>query len=1292
MRKFFTLLVCLFLFISFVQAQQYSKLGSYLSERLKRVEFAQSDKRQALLVKGNPEDIRRAVEQYQGIFKFNAKNVCSIEIPYKNLKAFSEEKYVERIENSFGPGQLLMDTARVNNNIDKVHSGIAPLIQSYTGKNVVVGIIDGGIYFPHGDFRTTSGLTRIRNLWDQKGTGTAPAPYNYGADWDSTAINNGTCTHIPPSSDQGHGTNVAGIAAGNGLGATTAPLKAQYKGVAYDANLVVVRVDAASPDFLQKMADAVDYIYKKADALGMPCVINTSVGTYYGSHDGHDLATEIIENLLCEKKGRVLVAAAGNAADKRTHVSYPLNATDSLFTWFKYNASAGMVYFDFWADTNNFKSANFAIGCDNSSAVFLKRTKYYNIITDFNPPQGGVVQLDDSLFNGITKLGKYSIYASLEGGTYHVEFVIIPTNTTYLWRLQTKGTGQFDLWANKALIGTSDMQFSPLPGGFSATNYRFGDSLKTMVSSWQCSDKVITVGNYSGGHIYSDVDGISRNPLLGAGEVRQNLFPSSSWGPTRDGRQKPNITATGSTTIATGDSFNIALLLTAPANRLKVGIGGKHNRNGGTSMASPIVTGVVALYLEKQPTASYNEVMQAIQQTAKTDAFTGAAPNVKWGYGKIDAFKMLTVPVYGCKDPSSSNYNPAATIDTGGCAYNYTWNGTKSNNWNDPLNWTPNPVCCGPNSCDANVIIPAGTSFAPTIIYGDVQTGNVTIDNAATITIQNNKKLNVCKDFSGGGANAIVTGGRVVMNGTAVQNFSGISQIDTLELNNSAGYSISGTTSIQYRLIPKKGIFNTTGGTLKFLSTSAKHIATIDFSAVNTGSINGNIVAERWVPVAGKNQHYIASPLNNLPLSQWGASGTAGFVIPTSDCDETQIQSGSPYGTVFKNHEDQSATCALKGWESLTSGNADNARGYSVYLDGNRTLSVNGSPNFSNSYNLAGLSNTGWATHTSKQGRPMSAGWNLVGNPYLSIINLNPQPDFDAQVAIWQTSGPYTGTYQTLLMGTNAVIPAFQGFMVHKTAVGISSFTINRTDCINNPSTLPNFYKTGNDATLSITIIGNGFADKTAILFNENATSDFDPMFDANKIHSRLGQPTLYTLNGAEHMSINTLYSVSESNVVPLSIEPGANGLFTLQFDSVQTFSPSVQILLEDKVALTWTNIRQQPTYSFKAHTNDNWDRFAIHFQETATGIKNAANGSNSIEVLPNPFSKETIFRLSIAEKAGDLQLVIYNALGQKADKISIEQTSQTIRYENTKLATGIYYAVIEQNGKAIASQRIAVE
>ncbi len=476
------------------------------------------------------------------------------------------------------------------------------------------------------------------------------------------------------------------------------------------------------------------------------------------------------------------------------------------------------------------------------------------------------------------------------------------------------------------------------------------------------------------------------------------------------------------------------------------------------------------------------------------------------------------------------------------------------------------------------------------------------------------------------------------------------------------------------------------------MSTSATHIATIDFSASNTGSINGNIVTERWVPVAGKNQHFVSSPLNSLPLSQWGASGTAGFVIPTADCDETQIQIGSPYGTVFENHEDQSSSCALKGWEALVTGNAENARGYSVYLDGNQTLSINGSANFANSYTLTGLSHTGWATHNSKQGRPMSAGWNLVGNPYLSIINLNPQPDFDAQVAVWQTSGPYTGTYQTLMMGINAVIPPFQGFIVHKTNPGISTFTFNRTDCTNNPPSLPTFYKTGNEATLHIHVSGNGFSDKTVINFNTSATTSFNPLLDANKIHSRLGQPTLYTLNGTEHMSINTLEPVSETKKVPLSLEPGANGQFILQFDSIPTFSPTVQIQMEDKVTATWINVRQQNTYNFQANANDSWDRFVVHFQETATSITNIKNGANSFEVSPNPFTKETVFQLALSEKEGSLQLVLYNALGQKTDRISIEHAMQTIHYENTKLPTGIYFAVIEQNGKGIASQRIAVE
>ncbi|MBL0103977.1 MAG: hypothetical protein IPP51_09635 [Bacteroidetes bacterium] len=60
------------------------------------------------------------------------------------------------------------------------------------------------------------------------------------------------------------------------------------------------------------MANAVEYIFNKAQQLGKPCVINASLGDYIGSHDGLDLESQYISNLLNQQAGRALVAAAGN--------------------------------------------------------------------------------------------------------------------------------------------------------------------------------------------------------------------------------------------------------------------------------------------------------------------------------------------------------------------------------------------------------------------------------------------------------------------------------------------------------------------------------------------------------------------------------------------------------------------------------------------------------------------------------------------------------------------------------------------------------------------------------------------------------------------------------------------------------------------------------------------------------------------------------------------------------------------------------------------------------------------
>lgn len=703
----------LFLLSCTAYAQTSHKLGLYLYNKVQQPEYAKSTELKGIMVKGNPTVIQALVTKYKGVYKYSAGDVSSVAIPYKSLLDFSREPGIERIESSNAKKMSFMDSARINNNIDSAQQGFAPLIHAYKGTGVIVGVIDGGLYFRHQDFRRANGNTRVLYLWDQYvSTAPSPSPYGYGSEWDSTAINTGQCTHAEPTSDNGHGTNVTGIAAGNGSSfAGNAFLQNRYTGTAPDADIIFVRLNDTTSDFLQTMADAVNYIFTKADQLGRPCVINTSVGTYYGSHDGQDLAAQAIDGMLTAKNGRVLVASAGNAGGLRYHLSYPLNPTDSLFSWFSYNTTYHQVFFDFWADTAQFKQANFAIGCDSNTPKFLARTRYFNVINDFNPSQGVTVQITDSLFNGATKLGIYTIAVTLSGSTYHVEFLINPVVTTNLWRLQTKGQGRFDLWSNNAAIpGTSNMP-TTLPGGFSSPNYVFPDSFKTIVSSWQCSDKVITVANYANRSSYLDKDSIYR----ATGNVTGTLLANSSIGPTRDGRLKPDIAATGSTTCATGDSTLIATLIGAGQGS-KVSYGSKHNRNGGTSMSSPIVAGVAALYLQKHPNASYAEVKYVLEHTAKIDTFTTHnIPNIGWGWGKVNAFEALKYQVvYGCKDTGSANYNPNANIDTGGCiAKVYGCTDTGSINYNAAAN-TNNGTC-----------IPK--------VYGCTDTGSINYNAAANV-------------------------------------------------------------------------------------------------------------------------------------------------------------------------------------------------------------------------------------------------------------------------------------------------------------------------------------------------------------------------------------------------------------------------------------------------------------------------------------------------------------------------------------------------------------------------------
>jgi subtilisin family serine protease len=591
-----------------------------------------------VLIKGDGILIQNFVSMEHGIVKYSAGDIVSATVSKHTINQLSTQQFVEFIECPVGKVQPLNDVMLINNNVDSAYYGYWPLEQGEDGTGVIVGIIDAPFDINHGDFKDADGNTRIKYLWDQnlEADGTSPDPYSYGIECDSLSIATGTC----PSNDfselnYSHGTGVAGVAASSGYASNS------YRGVAPNADLIFVSLDFTT-NFLTNVTDAVQYIFEKADELNKPCVINTSFGTYVGSHDANDLTARIIENLITEKDGRSIVAAAGNAGNALIHLGYNVSVAPG-FTWFKSLSDTSLVYFQAWADSADFNDVYFSVAADDplSGYTFIGTTPDYNALLDFDLSSGGI----DSVQFNIEGAGLVNIYIQLINGTYLLEFTILPADPDYYWRFTTHGDGYFDIWSGEIYTGFSDFvtvlpDASTLP---EIVNYKMPDTDKTTVSSWQCSDKVITVGSYVNRdtmtNYYHEMP-----PLI---DTVGELFYTSSHGPTREGRIKPDICASGARILSSASSVLTDWLISLDAADY-ISVDGKHYLYSGTSFASPIVAGIAALYLQKNPDAGQEEIKRALLSQARHDEFTGDdLPNNFWGYGKADAFRTLT-GTWGC--------------------------------------------------------------------------------------------------------------------------------------------------------------------------------------------------------------------------------------------------------------------------------------------------------------------------------------------------------------------------------------------------------------------------------------------------------------------------------------------------------------------------------------------------------------------------------------------------------------------------------------------------------------------
>lgn len=531
------------------------------------------------------------------------------------------------------------------------------------------------------------------------------------------------------------------------------------------------------------------------------------------------------------------------------------------------------------------------------------------------------------------------------------------------------------------------------------------------------------------------------------------------------------------------------------------------------------------------------------------------------------------------------------------------------------------------------------TYWSATAIYNNVSaTFNVGVSSGATLNMVNNGDLSIDGTDGLGSGNRY---GVVTINGTLnadtvyarTDNNStsptGITIGSTGTLNANTVYAkltgntfvftvnAGGALNVYKRLQLVAGNF-APAGVVTLKSTASNQSAYLDnFSSGFTGAYIGSINVERYVPVLGSNQHFISSPVNNAAFSQVGATGPDGlYIIPTGNCDETQSANNSPYGSSFEYVDGHAApgACMLGNWKIRSAGTLDNGRGYSTYLPGNSVTVFNGNPNTGNL--SVSANNSGYPTVNTFQGQPVESGWNLVGNPYPSAIQLTTSriaDGFANQVQLWVTSGPFAGSWQPGVMGSgagSAVVAPGQAFMVRRVGAGSGSFPFYQAERIANDA-VP-FYMQQNENTLSLELETGSLKDVTTIGFNADATIDFDYAFDANKKGGVAGRPVLYSQMGTNAWyAVNTLPSLGQITTVPVGLRPGNGGTMTITAQGLQSFDPTAYVILEDKKAGIMHNLRDG-AYTFVANAGDAQDRFVLHFTPGVSIAKTDAGCSNA--------------------------------------------------------------------------------
>lgn len=459
---------------------------------------------------------------------------------------------------------------------------------SLRGKGTLIGIVDSGIDYENAEFRNEDGTTRIVSLWDQSVNGRPPAGYLAGTEYTREQIDAALATEdkevrrqmVKTSDVSGHGTAVAGIAAGNGRGSEGR----RFRGAAPEVELIIVKMGAPREGGFPRTTElmrGVDYIVRKAVELRRPVAINISFGNTYGSHDGTSLVERFL-NDIADMWKNVICIGSGNEGASAGHVSGKVRRQISETVELAVQQREPALSIQIW------KSYVDEMGVSVISPSGRQAGPFYEFLGAQRYILGDTELL---IYYGEPKpySVKQEIYLSLLPGKQYIE--------SGVWKIVlTPGRivdGEYQMWLptqTSLNMGTAFLQ----PNSMSTLTIPSTASLAVTVAAYDA--RTFSYADFSG-----------RGP---AGMYEgENVL-------------KPDIAAPG-------------VRVTAPVP------GGGYQSFSGTSFAAPFVTGSAALLMEwgivrgNDPYLYGEKVKAYLRKGAKQLAGYERWPNALLGYGAL---------------------------------------------------------------------------------------------------------------------------------------------------------------------------------------------------------------------------------------------------------------------------------------------------------------------------------------------------------------------------------------------------------------------------------------------------------------------------------------------------------------------------------------------------------------------------------------------------------------------------------------------------------------------------------